>query len=741
MNSPLRPEKQWYPLAPSDDDADFIDLKKKWHAIWSAKWSIFALVALVTLLAALALSQVQPVYRASTTVMIEAKGNQLVAFQQVYDSTGLLGEYMQTQLGLITSRDVAERVVEKLNLTQHPTFDPRQQPQPLINIKPLINRAKIAVFGEDPDSIEQILTEEEILDFATSRFMERTSVSVEGKSQLVRIAFDMTDRFTAALAANAIADSYIESQLEAQMDMSVKATTWMNSRLDELRGSLKEAENRLQAYREQEGLVDIDGVATISTNELGMIGDRMIDARSQRAEAESQYRQVQSMSSQGWERMASVPAVLGHPLIQQFKAEQARAQAKVDELSGRYGERFPAMQSARSDLNAATASLRSQVEQVVAGIERNYQLALANENSLRASFNQNKEQIQDISGKEFKVRELTRDVESNRALYETFMTRLQETTATQDLASTNARIVDRAIPPAEPAAPNKKLLLIIAVVLSLIAGVVIALISEVLNNTFKSTEDVEGQLNLPVLGIMPLMAKKHQKHMHHLFERNEEHQFCEAVRTIRTGVMLADMTRSQKVMVITSSVPGEGKSALASNLAFSLSQLKSVLLIDADLRRPTLARNFDFPVGTPGLANLISGTAKAQDCIQKVSENLDMMTAGAVPPNPLELLASPRFAELLEKAKEHYDHIIIDSPPTQAVSDPILTSTLATSVVYVIKSESTSIPMAQRGVGQLLQSGASIVGVVLNQVDVKKAAKKGEYSGYVDHYGYSAGKA
>ncbi|WP_339649636.1 polysaccharide biosynthesis tyrosine autokinase [Halopseudomonas pelagia] len=741
MNSPIRPEKQWYPLAPSDDDADFIDLKKKWQAVWAVKWSIIALAILVTSLAALALSQVQPIYRASATIMVEAKGNQLVAFQQVYDSTGLLSEYIQTQIGLITSRDVAERVIQRLNLTQHPAFDPRQQPKPLIDIKPLINRTRLAIFGEDPDTIQDILTEEEIMDFAVRQFMERTTVSVEGKSQLIRISFDMTDRFTAALAANTIADSYIESQLEAQMDMSIKATTWMNSRLEELRGSLKEAENRLQDYREQEGLVDIDGVATISSNELAMIGDRMIDARRQRAEAESQYRQVQSMSSQGWERMASVPAVLGHPLIQQFKAEQARAQAKVDELSGRYGERFPAMQAARSDLNAATASLQSQVEQVVAGIERNYQLALANENSLRSSFNQNKEQIQDISGKEFQIRELTRDVESNRALYETFMTRLQETTATQDLNTTNARIVDQATPPSLPAAPNKKLLLTIAAALSLIAGVVIALISEILNNTFKSADDVEGQLNLPVLGIMPLMPKKHQKAIPHLFEKGEEHQFCEAVRTIRTGIMLADMTRAQKVLVVTSSVPGEGKSALATNLAFALSQLKTVLLIDADLRRPTIARNFDFPVGTPGLANLIAGTAKAQDCIQKVSGHLDMMTAGAVPPNPLELLASPRFAELLEKVKEHYDHIIIDSPPTQAVSDPILTSTLASSVIYVVKSESTSIPMAQRGVGQLLQSGASIVGVVLNQVDVKKAAKKGEYSGYIDHYGYSSGKA
>ncbi len=736
MNSSIRPDRQWQPM-PSDDDTDFIDLKKIWLALWSRKWSIASLVIVVTMLATLAVMQMTPIYRATATMLIETKGNQLVAFQQVYDNTGQLNEYLQTQLGLIASRGVAERVVRELNLTEHPEFDPRQRSEPLVDVGGMVRRMRGMILGEDLSQSDEPMTQAEIMDIVTRDFQSRVNASVEGKSQLVAISVEMADRLTAAQAANALANSYIEGQLEAQMEMSMAATTWMNSRLAELRTSLKEAEDRLQAYREQEGLIDVDGVGTVSANELSLTGNRMIDARSQRAEAESQYRQVEAMKDQGWERMASVPAVLGHPLIQQFKAEQARARAKVEELSRRYGERFPAMQAAQSDLNAATASLRAQVEQVVAGIERNYQLAVANEQSIKSSFEANKEQIQDISRKEFRVRELTRDVESNRELYDTFQNRLRETTATQDLSSTSAHIVDSALPPRTPSAPNTRLLIALATILSLVAGVAIALIADFLNNTFKSAEDVENNLNLPVLGIVPLMPKKMQKKVPHMFEKGDDMRFCEAIRTIRTSVMLADMSRPQKVIVVTSSVPGEGKSSVAANMAFALSQLQRVLLIDADLRRPTLAKNFDFPVGTPGLANLIAGTAKAEDCIQTVDSQLDMLTAGAVPPNPLELLASPRFAKFLERVKDRYDHILIDSPPTQAVSDSVLMSTYADSVIYVIKSEGTSIGMAQKGVGQLLQSGASIVGVVLNQVDVKKAAKKGEYSGYYDHYGYS----
>ncbi|UAW98036.1 polysaccharide biosynthesis tyrosine autokinase [Halopseudomonas nanhaiensis] len=741
MNSSIRPDRTWPPMPSNDDDPDYVDLKRIWNALWSRKWSIIALVAVVTMLATLAVMQMTPIFTAKTTMMIETKSDQLVAFQRVDDNTRTVNEYMQTQLGLMTSRGVAERVVRELNLTEHPEFDPRQQDEPLIDIRGMINRAKATFLGDDLSEASGALTEAQIMDSVTRQFMSRVSVGVEGKSQLVGITVSMADRLTAAQAANELADSFIESQLEAQMEMSMSATTWMNERLTELRASLQEAEDRLQAYREQEGLVDVNGVQTVSANELSLTGDRMIDARRERAEAESQWRQVQASKAQGWERLASIPAVLGHPLIQQFKADQARARSKVEELSRRYGSRHPAMEAARSDLAAATASLKGQVEQVIAGIERNYQLAVANENSLRNSFEANKEQIQDISRKEFRVRELQRDVDSNRQLYETFMTRLRETTATQDLNSANARVVDTALPPARPSAPNAKLLILIAAFVSLIAGVAFALISDILNNTFKSTEDVEGNLNLPVLGIVPLVARKQEKLVPHLFERGDDLRFCEAIRTIRTSVMLSDMSRPQKVIVVTSSVPGEGKSSVAANMAFALSQLQRVLLIDADLRRPTLARNFDFPVGTPGLANLISGTAKVEDCIQTVDSQLDMLTAGAVPPNPLELLASPRFAKFLERVKDRYDHILIDSPPTQAVSDAVLMATYSDSVIYVIKSESTSISMAKKGVGQLLQGGASIVGVVLNQVDVKKAAKKGEYSGYYDHYGYSEAKA
>lgn len=742
-NSPII-ERNLLAQRPDESDDDEIDLLKLWQTVWRRKWSITTLVLVVTMVAVLAVLAITPIYRAAATLLIENKAAKVVSIEQVYGLEGAGSEYLQTQFELLKSRALAERVVRQLNLTTHPEFDPRQQPEPLIDFKGLLAKLDFtkALPIPLPGDLQepQEATEAEIFDSVTLNLMDRITIEPQGKSQLVKVQVDMADANTAALAANALANGFIETQLEATMEMSMTATNWMNGRLGELRTKLKDAEDRLQAFREKENLVDVDGVATISAAELSLTGDRMIDARRQRAEAESQYRQVQSMRSGGWERLATIPAVLGHPLIQQFKTEQAKAQAKVEELSKRYGPGHPSMAAARSELSAASGSLRGQVEQIVAGIERNYQLALANENSLQASFNTNKSQIQDISRKEFQLRELQREVDGNRALYDTFMTRLKETAATSDLESANARVVDKAVVPTEPIKPKKALIVAIAALLALFVGVGLTLLLEALNNTFKSTEAVEGRLNIPVFGILPMIKQGERADLARLFTNDKDKSFSESIRTIRTGVVLSGIDNPHKVMVITSSIPGEGKSTVSVNLAFALGQMERVLLIDADLRRPTLAKSFDFPVGTPGLANLIAGNAKLDECIKTV-DGIDMMPAGTVPPNPLELLSSQRFGKAIEVLRHKYDRIVIDSPPTQAVSDAIVLSTMADSLIFVIKSDSTHIPLVEKGVGQLLQNNAPVKGIVLNQVDIKKAKKYGySYGGYYDYYGYSNSK-
>lgn len=734
-------------LAPQvqHDDDDEIDLLKLWQAIARRKWSIIALTLVVAMVAMLIVQSMTPIYRASTTVLISPKQGNVVSIEQAYGLEGSGNEYLETQFELLKSRTLAERVVNELQLTMHPEFDPRQKEASLIDIKGWISKITPSSLESDdfPENIEEDLglTEEAIFDSVVQKFMGRISIEQQGKSVLVSVQVDMADRHLATQAVNRLARGFIESQLEVTMAMSASATSWMNSRLGELRSELKAAEAQLQKFREKENLVDLGGVSTISGGELAATSNRMVDARSNRAEAQSLYQQVQSMKDGGWRKLATVSSVLGDPLIQQYKANEARAKAKVDELSKRYGDRHPAMESAKTELAAAEASLRGQVEQVVAAIERNYRLAVANEASLRRSVDENKAQIQDISRKEFQLREYQREVDTSRQLYDTFLVRLKETAATSDVDTANAIIVDQALVPNVPIKPQKALIVLLATFLAALVGVGLSLLQEMLNNTFKTPDDVESKLNLPVLGILPLIKKKQRKEIANLFDRGTDKTFSESIRTIRTSIVLAGLGKPHKVTVVTSSVPGEGKSIIAANLAIALGQMEKVLLIDADMRRPALAKNFEFPVGAPGLANVIAGTATFEESIQQV-HGVDMLSAGAVPPNPLELLSSKDFVEFIERVKNEYDRIIIDSPPIQAVSDALMLGTLANALIYVIKSDDTAIPLAIKGVGQLLQSNAPVTGVVLNQVDMEKAKKNGyKYSGYYDYYGYSSSEA
>ncbi|EJM31236.1 GumC family protein [Pseudomonas sp. GM25] len=733
------------------EDKDTLDLLNLWRVIWRAKWSIGWLVLLSCALAAAVVSSITPQYIGSTTLLFNDKTPPLMSFQQVKDSGGNATDYLQTQQALLQSRDLAERAVKKLGLTTHPVTDPRQQPKPWFAPRQWLANLEldqwIPGLGRFLPPKKEELTEAEVFNQVTQNLMLHTSVKFVGKSQLLEIEVELPDPVLAAAAANALAQGFTDSQLDTSEKSSQTTTAWMNTRLIKLRDNLRAAEKKLQGYREEQGLVDVGGVATISANELEMTGNRMVDARRNRAEAESEYRQAKALGNGDLSRLSSVPAVLSNPLVQKFQADRAVAQAKVDELAGRYGPKHPSLISAQTELRTATTSLQLQVQQVVAGIERQYQLATASEASLRQSFNSNKAQIQDIARKEFQLREFQREVDSTRALYETFVTRLKETTATADMDSTKVRIVDPAIVPVDASKPRKTLIVAIVGLVAAVIGVALALLFESLSNTFKTDESIESVLNVPLLSVVPLVVKKSRRQLARLFEDNDNPRFSETIRNLRTWLMLQSSEKPSQVVLVTSTVAGEGKSTIATNLASSLTPLERVLLIDADMRQPTLSLNFDFPPDSPGLANVIAGTARLEDCIVSVG-NLDMLPAGKVlPPSldmfvaprlpspgdplnpvqppPQDLLSSPRMARMLEALRSRYRHIIIDSPPAEMISDALLLARHSDAVIYVVKADSTSISQVQRGIAMLQQSHVPVFGTVLNQVDLRKARKYG----------------
>ncbi len=721
-------------LAQGSDEREQLDILEYWRSIARHKWSILALTVLVGILAVLMVFTITPTYRSTATLLIEQGKSKVVSIEEVYSNLGGNREYFQTQVEILKSAELSRKVIEKLALAKHPEFG-----EPVAN-EPGPSWLPEAFFGSkkaaDPNDRSKAI----LLKF--SRLLQVQPVR---NSQLVQISFVAEDKELAAKVPNTLAEVYIESDLESRVAMTQKASSWLTERLSGLRSKVEVSEKSLQDYRERERIVDAKGVALSGASKgLEEAMSTLVASRTKRAEAESIFNQVQAIR-QGKSAISydSIPAVLRHPLVQKLKEQEADAERKLSDASKRYGAEHPRMIQANAEVASARDATKRQIDSVVAGISKEYEVARANEQAVERALGQSRAEIQSMNRKEFQLGVLEREAQQNRQLYDMFLSRFKETNVAGDLQSTVARVVDPSTVASIPHAPRKTQIVLLATAAALVVGMLLALLLERLNNTLNSTNEVERRLKLPVLGYLQKVKGfgKRGFKSELAFFNDSQSLFAESIRTIRTSVLMTALDSAHKVLVITSSVPEEGKTTVSFNLACALAQVKRVLLIDADLRRPKIGKLLGLDSGHHGLSSLVAGTATAAQCIfQDPKSGLHIMTAGDIPPNPLEMLSSKRFSDAIAKLKESFDIIIIDSAPIQLVSDALVLSQIANAMIYVVRADSTPYQLAQNGIKRLRQVNAPLAGVVLNQLDIEKAERYyGEYSGYGGYKGYQYG--
>ena len=715
---------------PGTGSTDTLDIVEYWRAIAKRRWSILGLTILVAVLAWLVVSNMRPVYRATTTILIEQGKSKVVSIEEVYSQGMIQREYYQTQVEILKSEELARKVIERLKLTEHPEFDPRQA-QPGI----------LARYLPSAQSEPAVRSEDDILKSVVGRFKRNLQVQLVRNSQLAQITFVSNDKELAAKVPNALAEIYIENDLDARMAMTQKATEWLRQRMGELKTKVDTSERALQEYRDRERIVDTKGVALGASRQLEEFTRSLVEARQKRAQAESAYAVVQQIKA-GRSQIAyeSIPSVIGNPLVQRMKEQEAEADRRLSDAAKRYGPEHPKLIQARAEYETAKENTKRQIDVVVAGLAKDYEVAKANEASIEHALSQSKSDIQGLSRKEFQLGVLEREVQQNRNLYDMFVNRLKETSVGGDTQSTIARVVDPATVPSSPFAPNRTQIVGIAAAVTLIIAAMLALLLDRLSNTLNSTTDVENRLGVPALGVLQKIKGFTKKGFlsELAFFNDTQSTFSEAVRTVRTSVLMSSLDDPHKVVVITSSVPEEGKTTLSFNLACALGQVKKVLLVDGDLRRPKIGKLVGRDRKNPGLADLVAGQAQVSQCVFFDDRaGIHVLPAGTVPPNPLELLSSRRFADVISKLKEAFDIVIIDSAPLQLVSDAQVLSQFASAVIYVVKADATPYQVAQNGLKKLRRVGAPLLGVVLNQLDLEKAEKYyGEYSGYKSYKGY-----
>lgn len=725
VNSPLEPQEQ------------MVDLKSYWTILMKAKWKVLGFAFFTTLLVAIFVAGLTPIYRASVSLLFNTNADNTVSIDSVYSLDTSRKEYFLTQFEIIKSRAVSEQVIDKIDLGNQPEYLPSGEVD-------LVSQLKTAVkswlpLAKENKEIDSAVAARIAKTKLISNFQDKLIVNPVRKTQLVYISFEAEDPALAALVANTVAETYIIQEMSGQLDSTKKAALWLKQRLDELRASLEQSIADLQDYRIKENLIDIEskGVRSMASDELENLTASYLKAKKKRFEAETIYLFASSVKGSDIDTLMSLPEISNHPLIEDIKTAEIDAKRNVSTLSYRYGPKHPKLIAAKAQLAGLNKQLVVQANKLVKSIAKDLNTAKANEQRLQSELTVEKSKYQQVTSKEQGYLKLKREVDANRALYETFLTRFKEMNITTDLEVQKARIIDRAEIPLAPTKPNKRLVVMLAFIASFGFAVVLTFVLDALNDSFRTAQDVETVLAMRLLGLLPqIKIKRKQSLPLYTYFDDKYRGFSEAVRTLRTGFVLSHLDSNHKIVVVTSSIPGEGKTTTSLNIAFAMAQMEKTLIIEADMRRPSFTKLLDLAPYQGGLSNIISGTDKLTDVlIHDEKSGLDILSAGFIPENPLELLSHPQFAKLLDSLKGHYQRIIIDSPPTQVVSDALVLAKQADSFIYVVRAESTKKSVAKGGLLRLRELGVKIDGIVLNHVNVKSGANK--YEGYYDYYGYS----
>ena len=700
---------------------------------WTAATAFLIVVGSVTVYTFTA----TPMFSARTRLLIEAENQNVVSFKAVLDGDQTRADYYQTQYNILQSRALARRTLDELKLWDTPPFAARTgQSTSLTNT--ILGAPGVAVtyvwrylasgFGQSVESGDPIASAkvntsasgtDETADQsrAIDQFASNLTVAPIRNSRLVDLKYELPDAGLATNIVNTLANKYIEQSLEFKFMASKEASDWLGQRLGEQRGQLEQSEAKLQRYREQNDAISLKDRENIVVQKLSDLNGAVTQAKTERFQKEALYRQLESLRGNS-SMLDTFPAILTNTFIQQQKTELAQAQSQYAQMGDKLGERHPDMVKLRSAIQVTQTKVDGEIGKVVQGVKNEYLAALAKENSLAGALNAQKGDALTMNRKAIDYSVLDRDVQSGRQLYDNLLQRAKETGVSSELKTSNIRIVDRAERPLKPVSPQKGLNLLLALVGGAALSVGLTFFFEYLDDRIKRPDEVQAHLGLPFIGMVPALFEKHLTDP--LMSNAVPVSFAEAFRAIRTNVLFSSADEGPKVMVVTSSAPGEGKTLVATNLSVALAQANQrVLIVDGDMRKPRVHGIFKHPQA-PGLSNVLVGNAKPSEAVRHTKvPGLWAMPAGVIPPNPSELLGSKRFKEFVGSLGQHFDWVIIDSPPIMAVTDSSVVAHVATGVVFVIGSEMTSRHTALRSLDQLRNANAKVVGAILNRVDLK----------------------
>jgi polysaccharide biosynthesis transport protein len=695
-----------------------IDLLEYGRVVLKRKWVLMTFAAVLVILAAVLSFTKKPLYRATATLLIDEPGASLLNIQDIlnagaYYRSDFLGTYFNTQLRLLTSRSLAERVSKRLNVAARPEFRP----------------ARPAAAASDASYAFDILG--------------GLSIAPIAETRLVYVSYVSPHAALAADVVNALVEEFVDFSVETRYEATKQTSEFLTEQVALLREDLKRKEEDLQKYGTEKNLLYLSGDESTVVNKFSDVATALTTAQIERYAKESVYRELRNLS------VDALPESVSNPTIQALKTQYSQVKSEYDEKGRIYRPEYPEMVQLKARLDATRGTLQEEIRKAVDAAESEYRSALKKENSLQGLLDEQRGDVAKMNKNAIFYHTLRTEVENMRTLLSTLVAKQNEIQVSSQLGglrTSNIKVVDRALVPRAPFTPNVKRNLLMALLLGLFGGLGLVFLVEYMDNTVKGPEDVDKLVQLPSLGIIPFLTADGGRKKNDVYgsyrsygaeedkagERGPEVREVELInhlypkfsiaedyRTVRTSILFSHADAAPKTIVFTSTLPQEGKTATVSNLAVSFAQLEGrVLLIDADLRKPRLSKIFNLRNVT-GLSSFLAGKGTFEEVVQKTSiDNIWTIPSGPHPPNPAELLNSKRMKDLLAEAKEKFSVVLLDTPPVLAVIDPVIVASLADSTVFVVRAGKTTRRPLVRAVEEIRKSKADIIGVVFNEVRI-----------------------
>jgi capsular exopolysaccharide synthesis family protein len=567
-------------------------------------------------------------------------------------------------------------------------------------------------------------------------FLDNLKVSAIGDSRALSIAFSSENPRIAAQAANGLAHFYIAQQLGAKLETTQKSNKWLSDQLAKLRDQVETSQRAVEAYRNESGLLMGKDI-TVAAQEVTDLGEQLVLAQARRADAEAHLRQAEGASTRDVE---TIPEVLDSRLIQALREQEASLTAQAAQLSKRYGANHPDMVSIRNQIADVRSKIAAEVARIVNGLRNEVTVARASEEDLKARLTQLKSDVGQANEAQGRLQALEGEAAANQTLFDTFLGKFKESGGDESYQEADAHIVSLADVPNDPSFPRKTILLLLVVAAASFLGVLLAFVNELLDEGIRSMDQVETLMGMQPLGLVPALRRSRRRRPEDQILAQRSSAFAESLRNLHTSLLLSATHEPLKTILVTSSMPKEGKTTIVIALARLLAGIgKKIIVVDCDLRRPQVHAAFGGAVG-PGVADHLLGRVELDKAIRHDPKSaVDYVAAGSGSPDPSSLFESDCMRQLLEGLARRYDFVILDSAPVLAISDARVLCRLVDRTVYLVRWAHTRHKAAVNGLRQIIEAGGNVAGVAVTRVNVKRHAQygfadSGRYSGPMATY-------